>query len=88
MNSIYMPVKAEIFGQMYTIHGELDPDYIQKLADYVDGKMREVANATSTEDTQKVAVLAARAIADELPAPNAKIGDRGRINARTGPALP
>ena len=79
MNSIYMPVKAEIFGQMYTIHGELDPDYIQKLADYVDGKMRAVANATSTVDTQKVAVLAALAIADELHGAQREIGDREEL---------
>jgi len=61
-----LPVKAEIFGQTYTIRGELDEAYVQKLASYVDEKMRAVANATSTVDTQKVAVLAALSIADEL----------------------
>ncbi|MDQ1407704.1 MAG: cell division protein ZapA, partial [Acidobacteriaceae bacterium] len=61
-----MSVKAQIFGQTYTISGELDEDYVLKLARFVDEKMRAVANATSTVDTQKVAVLAALAIADEL----------------------
>ena len=60
------PVKVQIFGQTYTIHGELDPAYVQKLASYVDQKMSAIADATSTIDTVKVAVLAALAIADEL----------------------
>jgi cell division protein ZapA len=61
-----MSVKAQIFGQTYTIGGELLDDYVLKLAAYVDEKMREVADATSTVDTQKIAVLAALAIADDL----------------------
>jgi cell division protein ZapA len=62
------PVKVQIFGQTYAIRGELDPSYVQKLAEYVDGKMRAIAQATSTVDTQKIAVLAALAIADEFHA--------------------
>ena len=60
------PVKVQIFGQTYTIHGDLDHAYVQKLASYVDQKMSAIADATSTVDTVKVAVLAALAIADEL----------------------
>jgi cell division protein ZapA len=60
------PVKVQIFGQTYSIHGELDAAYVQKLAAYVDEKMQAIADATTTIDTQKVAVLAALAIADEL----------------------
>ena len=60
------PVKVQIFGQSYSIQGELDGKYVQKLAKYVDDKMHEIADVTKTVDTQKVAVLAALAIADEL----------------------
>jgi cell division protein ZapA len=60
------PVKVQIFGQTYTIRGELEERYVQKLAAYVDEKMSAIADATTTVDTQKVAVLAALAIADEL----------------------
>jgi cell division protein ZapA len=63
-----VPVKVQIFGQTYSIHGELDPAYVQKLAASVDEKMQAIAAATTTIDTQKVAVLAALAIADELNA--------------------
>jgi cell division protein ZapA len=59
-------VKVQIFGQTYTVRGELDERYVQKLAAYVDEKMSAIADVTSTVDTQKVAVLAALAIADEL----------------------
>jgi cell division protein ZapA len=60
------PVKVQIFGQSYSIRGELEEKYVQKLAKYVDEKMHTIAGATATVDTQKVAVLAALAIADEL----------------------
>ncbi len=60
------PVKVQIFGQAYSIQGELDARYVQKLAKYVDEKMQVIADATGTVDTQKLAVLAALAIADEL----------------------
>ena len=59
-------VKVQIFGQTYTIRGELEERYVQKLAAYVDEKMSAIADVTTTVDTQKVAVLAALAIADEL----------------------
>jgi cell division protein ZapA len=70
------PVKVQIFGQTYAIRGELDEEYVQKLAAYVDEKMRAIADATATVDTQKLAVLAALAIADELHSTQKERGDR------------
>ncbi|HEY1464019.1 MAG TPA: cell division protein ZapA [Terriglobales bacterium] len=58
-------VRVEIFDQAYNLRGS-DPDYILKLADYVDSKMRAVAEQTHTVDTSRVAVLAALNIADEI----------------------
>jgi cell division protein ZapA len=57
-------VRVEIFDQAYNLRGS-DPDYILKLAEYVDGKMRAVAEQTHTVDTARLAVLAALNIADE-----------------------
>ena len=54
-------VKVEIFGQSYTLSGDLDEAYVQKLARYVDEKMAAVAQATQTVDSVRVAVLAAMA---------------------------
>ena len=73
------PVKVEIFGQMYTIRGELDENYVHKLARYVDEKMHAIAAGGATVDTQKVAVLAALAIADELHSSKREIGEREEL---------
>lgn len=57
-------VRVEIFDQAYNLSGP-DPQYILQLAEYVDAKMRAVAEQTHTVDTVRVAVLAALNIADE-----------------------
>jgi cell division protein ZapA len=57
-------VRVEIFDQVYNLRGS-DADYIIKLAEYVDGKMRAVSEQTATVDSVRLAVLAALNIADE-----------------------
>ena len=57
-------VRVEIFDQGYNLRGT-DPDYILKLAEYVDSKMRAVSEQTHTVDSARLAVLAALNIADE-----------------------
>jgi cell division protein ZapA len=57
-------VRVEIFDQVYNLRGS-DGDYILKLAEYVDGKMRAVSEQTATVDSVRLAVLAALNIADE-----------------------
>jgi cell division protein ZapA len=58
-------VRVEIFDQPYNLRGS-DPEYILKLAEYVDSKMRAVSEQTHTVDTSRLAVLAALNIADEF----------------------
>ena len=58
------PVRVEIYDQAYNLRGT-DADYILKLAEFVDSKMRSVAVQTSTVDSLRLAVLAALNIADE-----------------------
>ena len=69
-------IKVEIYGQSYTMSGDLDEGYVQKLARYVDEKMRAVSEATQTVDSVRVAVLAAMAIADELHSRQQDTGHR------------
>jgi cell division protein ZapA len=57
-------VRVDIFDQAYSLRGS-DPEYIFKLAEYVDAKMRAVAGQSSTVDSVRLAVLAALNIADE-----------------------
>jgi cell division protein ZapA len=57
-------VRVEIFDQVYHLRGS-DADYITRLAEYVDAKMRAVSEQTATVDSVRLAVLAALNIADE-----------------------
>ncbi len=59
------PTPVTIFGRTYYLRGDGDAGYLQDLANLVDLRMREVAEATGTADTLKVAILAALNIADE-----------------------
>ena len=81
-------VKVEIYGQSYTLGGDLDEAYVQKLARYVDEKMIAVGQATQTVDSVRVAVLAAMAIADELHSAAAGYRPSRRRAARARPAVP
>ena len=63
-NGIGSSVRVEIYDQGYNLRGS-DADYIFKLADFVDLKMRTVAEQTATVDSLRLAVLAALNIADE-----------------------
>src|SRR3984957_6734392 len=63
-NAADTSVRLEIFAQAYNLRGS-DAEYILKLAEYVDAKMRAVAKQTQTVDTVRLAVLAALNIADE-----------------------
>jgi cell division protein ZapA len=58
--------KVEIYGQTYSMQGDLDPIYVAELASYVDDKMHSIADGTGLVDSVRVAVLASLAIADEL----------------------
>jgi|SRR5271165_4751110 len=58
--------KVQIYNQTYSLQGDLDQAYLEELAGFVDAKMHAIAKLTSTVDTQRVAVLTALALADEL----------------------
>jgi cell division protein ZapA len=58
-------VRVDIYDQTYHLRGS-DTEYIAQLAEYVDNKMRLIAQQASTVDSLRVAVLAALNIADEL----------------------
>ena len=58
--------KVVIYNQTYSLRSDHGPDYIHELAAYVDKRMAEIASATMTVDSLRVAILAALQIADEL----------------------
>ena len=59
-------IPVEIHGQRYPIRSTLDPEYVARLAAYVDQKLRAAADATPSSDSLRLAVLTALNIADEL----------------------
>jgi cell division protein ZapA len=59
-------ISVEILGQRYPIRSTLDPEYVVRLASYVEEKMRAASEATPTTDSQRLAVLTALNVADEL----------------------
>ncbi len=60
-------VKVEIYNQTYNIRSrDGDTAHIKQLAEFVDGRMREITAGTLTVDSLKVAILAALHIAEEL----------------------
>ena len=60
-------VQISIFGQEYSVRAPADPDYIIKIGEYLDGKMREIqAGFSTTQSSTRIAILAAMNITDEL----------------------
>ncbi len=57
---------VEIFGQRLGLRADGDEARVQEIARFVDFRMREVADRSSSVDTVKIAVLTALNIADEL----------------------
>jgi cell division protein ZapA len=64
-NDTAQSIRVEIYNQTYNIRSDGDNEYILRLAEFVDGKMREISSGTLTVDSLKVAILAALHIADE-----------------------
>ena len=57
---------VEIFGREYKIKSVADEGYIQRVAEFVDGKMKEVSQGSSFPAQDRLAIMAAVNIADEL----------------------
>jgi len=56
----------EIFGQRLGVRADGGEERLHELARFVDSRMREIAERSSSVDTVKIAVLTAMNIADEL----------------------
>ena len=68
-------IRVVIYDQEYFMRGDLNQEYIQKLAEYLDTKMRSIAERTRTVDTLRVAMLAALNVADEYHQLKARFED-------------
>ncbi len=60
-------VQISIYGQEYSVKAPADPEYIKKIAAFLDEKMREVQSGFSTtQSSTRIAILAGMNITDEL----------------------
>ena len=60
-------IPVQIMGQTYEIIGNISEAlYYNSLARYVEDKMKEIQQSTNIVSSQKIAVLAALNVADEL----------------------
>jgi len=59
-------VIVNILGEDYPITATQDPAYISRIADFVDSRMKELAQVSRAKAKDKVAILAALSIASEL----------------------
>ena len=60
-------VEVEIFGQTFRVAtGDATPAYIRRLAAYVDQRMRTLAETAKSMSLNRIAVLTALNIADDL----------------------
>ena len=78
MESPRQSARVTIYGEEYAVRSDGDVAYIREVAEFVDRKMREVADKTSNKSPSRIAILAALNIADELFAER-KNGDHGVI---------
>jgi len=61
-----MTATVEILGREYKIRGAADAAYIAEVARFVDAKLREVSQGGVSPPPDRVAIIAAMNIADEL----------------------
>jgi cell division protein ZapA len=59
-------IPVEIQGRRYPIRSTLEPEYVARLAKYLDEKIRVADEATPSSDALRLTVLAALNLADEL----------------------
>lgn len=62
----YNSVEVRINGQVFKLRTDVGTEYVQNLAAYVEGVMREVARQGSSPASDRVAIMAALQIADSL----------------------
>ena len=59
-------VHVEVHGQTYPIRTQLDPQYVEDLAQFVEARMALAAKSSPSSDAVGLAILAALNITDEF----------------------
>lgn len=81
-------VTVSIYGHRYTLRSDSDPEAVQALAADIDARMREAASSGGVASADRIAVLVALNLADELVRErDARHRDREALAARAGRIL-
>ena len=76
-------VHIEVHGQKYPIRTQLDPRYVEDLAQFVDTRMTLASQSSPSSDAVGLAILTALNITDEyFRARSALSNSSGTVNAR------
>ena len=77
-------VQVEIHGQKYPIRTELDPRYVEELAQFVESRMALASKSSPSSDAVGLAILTALNITDEyFRTRNNLTTSSGSLTART-----
>ena len=76
-------VYIDVHGQKYPIRTELDPRYVQELAQFVETRMALASKSSPSSDAVGLAILTALNITDEFFRTRAALNDRsGSLSER------
>jgi cell division protein ZapA len=76
-------VHVEVHGQKYPIRTELDPRYVEELAQFVEARMSLASRSSPSSDAVGLAILTALNITDEyFRARSALTSSSGTVSAR------
>lgn len=80
-----MPVvQVEVHGQKYPIRTELDPRYVEELAQFVESRMALASKSSPSSDAVGLAILTALNITDEYFRTRTNLANSsGSLTART-----
>jgi cell division protein ZapA len=77
-------VGVEIRGQRLSIRSNHDPEFVQRLASHIDGKVAELQKAAPAVSLSKLLMLASMTVAEELFEAREEIGGlKDEISERT-----
>ena len=81
-------VTVRIYGQEYTLRSDADPEALQSLAAQVDERMREAAAGAGPISAERLAVLVALNLADDLAQQLAQQRLAGEVSLSAAAVLP
>src|SRR6478672_9153171 len=76
-------VQVEVHGQKYPIRTQLEPSYVEELAQFVEARMALASKSSPSSDAVGLAILAALNITDEyFRTKSALTNSSGTVTAR------